>query len=83
MRLQRTRHGAKLAVGQVDVGQEIGGVGGVQIGRLGGVHGRAAAQRHEAVEMAVPGEVGGGEERFVGRLDGDLVENHGVDAGGL
>ena len=55
-------------------------MGRVEVGGLGGVDAGAASDGDERVEIALAGEVDGGLERLVGRLDLDLVEQDGVDA---
>ena len=79
---QRPRHRARLADGGVDVGEELRRMGGQQVGRLAGIHHRAAADRDEAVETAFGGERGPRLERAVRRLDLHGVVDDAVDAGG-
>ena len=81
MRLQRAWNRPRFADRGVDVGQEIGGIGGIEVGGFRGVDGRAAAERDEAVEFAVPGEIRRRLEGAVGRLDLDGVIDRHVDPG--
>ena len=48
---QRTGHRASLADRLVDIRQEVGRMGGIQVRCLGGVDHRPAADRHVAVEL--------------------------------
>ena len=68
-RLQFARHRSPFANGWVDVGQKVGGPGGVEIGRLGRVHAGAAAHGYIAVKFAVGGKANGLLKRFIGGLD--------------
>jgi hypothetical protein len=54
----------------------------VEVGGLAGVHHRAAADRHIAVEAAIGGEARRLLQRPVGRFDRDIVVDDGVDTGG-
>ena len=54
-RLQRSRDRLAAADRVVHVGEQLRRVGGVQVGRLGGVHGRAAAHRGKPVTTALSG----------------------------
>ena len=56
-------------------------MGRIEVGRLAGVDDRAAADRDEAVEIALAGKMRRRQEGPVGRLDPDLVVEHHVDAG--
>ena len=78
-RFQRSGHGAALADGGVDVGQEIRRMGGVQVGHLGGVHAGSASHAHVAIEIAIGGKSNGLMEGDIRRLHVRLVEQHGVD----
>ena len=80
VRLERSGHRSPLPYGSIDVREEVGGVRRVEVGGLGGVDAGAASDGDERVEIALRGEVDGGLERLVGRLDFDLVEQDGVDA---
>jgi hypothetical protein len=62
-------------------GQEIVGIGGIEIGRFRRVDGRAAAERDEAVEIALHREGGRRLEGAVGGLDLDGIVYGDVDAG--
>ena len=63
---------------------EVGGkarrVTRVDHGRLGGIHDRAAAERHQPVEIPFLEETGRIHDRGVRRLDTNLVEHRVVDA---
>ena len=71
---------APLADGRVYIGEEVCGVGCVEVRGLGGVDAGAAAHGDVAVESAPGREVDGLLERDVRRLDPYAVEGHGVDA---
>ena len=58
----------------VHVFQEVRRIGGVEVGRLGRVHGGAAAHGDEGVESAFRREIDGLLKRRVGRLDADRIE---------
>ena len=79
-RLQRRGRLAALADRRVDVVHDRRRVGGDEVGDLGGVEARPAADAHEAVEVAVDGEVGRLLQRLRRRLDADAVEDDGLDA---
>ena len=59
------------------------GVRGDQVGDLGRVDARAAADRDEAVDAGVARDVGGLLERLERRLHADAVVDHHLDALGL
>ena len=65
----------------VDVGEEIGGMGGIEVSRLGGIDNRTAADRYKAFEIAFAGKVGRGLKRYIGRLDSDLILEGDIDPG--
>ena len=65
----------------VDVGEEIGGMGGIEVSRLGGIDNRTAADRYKAFEIALAGKVGRGLKRYIGRLDSDLILEGDIDPG--
>lgn len=84
MRLQGPGHRLRAADRRVDIGEEIvARVGGVKVGRLAGIHDRAAADRNVTVEATIGGERRRRLERTVGGLDLDRVIDDRVDAGGL
>ncbi len=80
-RLDRAGHGLAQADGRVDVGQQVGRIGGEEIGDLGRVDARSAAHGHVAVKLTVDREGDGVGKRAIGRLDAHPVVEHGVDAG--
>ena len=82
-RLERGRRLAPAADRRVHVLHELAAVGGDQVGDLGGVDARPAADPDEAVEAAVDREGGGLGERGVGRLDARAVPHLGLDPRGL
>ena len=76
--------GMRLADRRVDVVEEVGrGIGRVEVGGLGGVDDRPAADGDEAVELVAAREGDRVLERHVGRLDAHAVVDDGGDAGGL
>ena len=81
--LQRPRRLLAPADRRVDVVHDRRRVGRDQVGDLRGVEARAAADAHEAVEVAVDREVGRLLQRLRGRLDARAVEDDGLDAGRL
>ena len=81
MGLQRSGYGRAAADRGVDVGEEIGRIGGIEVGGLAGVDHRAAAKRNEAVETTLLGELRRLLEGVIGGLDAHLVIDDGVDAG--
>ena len=62
--------------------EQLTGVGGQQVDRLGGVHGRSAADRDEAVPVLFAGPCHRLVDALVGGLDGHPVEHLGLDARG-
>ena len=82
-RLERPRRLLAPADRRVDVVHDRRRVGRDQVGDLGGVEARAAADPDEAVEVAVDREVGRLLQRLRGRLDARAVEDDGLDAGRL
>ncbi len=56
MRLELAWNRLGAADRRIDVGDQLVRVGRQQVGGLGGVHHRTAAQRHEAVERALARE---------------------------
>ena len=83
VRLERRRRLRALADRRVDVVHHRRGVGGDQVGDLGGVDARAAADGDEAVDLVLEREVGGVLERVDGRLDAAAVVDDDLDALGL
>jgi hypothetical protein len=67
---------------RIDICEKIRRVRGVQVGRFGRVHARAAAHGHVAIEAAIAGEADGLLERGICWLDAHLVEQLRVQAGG-
>ena len=65
----------------VDVGEEIVGPGGIQVGRLGRVHDRTAAHRDETVEGTVGGESRRCLQGRIGRFDAARVVHRHVQPG--
>ena len=66
---ERAGHGLGLADRQIHIGEQIRRIGGVEIGRFGGIHYRAAADRYKAIKIALAGELRAGQKRAVGGLD--------------
>ena len=60
MRLERTGSPSPLNYESVDVGEEVGGVGRVEVGGLSGVDVGATADGHERVKVSLTGELNGG-----------------------
>src|ERR1700739_2018225 len=80
MRLERARYGFALADRRIDVGQQVSGIGGVQIGGLARVDDRTAAQRYVAIGVQLLRETRPVQKRRVGGLDmyvgiGDYVQS--------
>ena len=80
VRSQRSRHRRSVTDRSVDVGQEVGRVGGVQVGGLGGIDHRAAADRHIAIGVGLRRECRCPRERFIRRFDVYLGIADDVDA---
>ena len=75
-RLEPSGHRLALADRRVDIRQEVRRIGRVQVGGLGRVHHRSAADRDVAIETAVGGEPDRLLERDVGRLDPHAIVQH-------
>src|SRR5450631_3167541 len=76
VRLKRTRHGPSVPNRRVDLRHEVGGVGGVEIRRLGRVDRRTAADGNVPVELSVRGEARRSFERCIGRFDARVIVRH-------
>ena len=79
MRFERSGYSNAAADGCIYVVQELGGIGGVQIGGLGGVDDRTTTHRDEPVDIGIIGELDASLERFVGRFDPDIVIESDID----
>ena len=79
--LEGPRDRLAAANGVIDVGQQLGGVGGVEVGRLGGVDAGAAAHGGKAVATALLGGADRLSKRGVARLHPGFVVADRVDAG--
>ncbi len=69
---------ACLADRRIDIGQEVGGIGGIQVGGLGGIDAGTTADRHVAVEGAIGRELDRLVEGGIGRLDAGAIEQYRV-----
>ena len=80
MRAQRAGRAPAPADRRVDVVHDRRGVGGDEVGHLGGVHARPAADRDEAVDLVLEREVGRRLKGLERRLDARASEHHDLDA---
>ena len=80
-RLQGARNRTALADRRIDVLQEIGGIRRIQIGGLGGVDRRSAADCDESFRLDCDRFPDGFLKRSIRRLHGDLAVKRNLDAG--
>ena len=73
-RLERARHRLAFADGRVDVIEKVGRPAGIEIRRLRGVYGGAAAYRDDGIVRSGAGRADCFLNGFIGGLDPDLVE---------
>ena len=79
-RLQPPGDRKPLTDRRIDIGQQFRGIGRVQVGGLGRIDARAAADGDITVESPLDRKRDGGLKRLVRGLDLDLIEQHRIDS---
>ena len=81
-RFQAPRDRLPFTNRRVDIGEKIGRISGIKIGRLGRIHARTATDRDIAIKATRHRKVDGLFERVISWLDACLVIEHGINAFG-